>query len=478
MMVKNTSKRKAKILILGGGFAGVETARHLETMLSPDEAELQLVSRDNFVLFTPMLHEVAASDLDITTIVNPVRNMIRRTQFMQAEVQSIDFETHGVTVAHGEDSHTHRLDFDQLIIAMGSVTNLSGIADLESHALTMKSLEDAILLRNRMIAHLEEADPDCAAESRNALLTFVVVGGGFAGVETIGAMHDFLSSALRSYSNLRASMLRVVLVHSGPHLLPELGERLGQYAEEKLRARGIEILTQQKVASVTAAAVTLKDGTSIPTTFVVWTAGSAASPQIAALACVNAAGKLETNEMLQVVSSPGVWALGDCATVPDGNGGFHPPTAQHALRQARTLATNITATLRGKPLRPFIFKTLGQLAAIGRRTGVAQIMGHRISGFAAWWMWRTIYLAKLPRFEKRLHVALNWTFDLLFSKDTVQYVSFRATGDAKPLRALIRPDATVTAPIRISAPECSKGDVGLKVESACDDRFLKGGRTA
>ncbi len=446
MMATNTISHKAKVLILGGGFAGVETARHLETMLSPEEAELHLVSRDNFVLFTPMLHEVAASDLDITTIVNPVRDMVRRTQFMQAEVQNIDFETHSVTVAHGQDGHKHRLEFDHLVLAMGSITNLSGIDDLKTHTLTMKSLEDAILLRNRMIAHLEEADPDCAADSRNALLTFVIVGGGFAGVETIGAMHDFLASAMRSYRNLRPSMLRVVLVHSGPHLLPELGERLGRYAEEKLRARGIEILTQQKVASVTAAAVTLRNGTSIPTTFVVWTAGSAPTPQIAALACANANGKVETNPMLQVPSIPGVWALGDCALVPDGNGGFHPPTAQHALRQARTLASNITATLRGGALRSFTFKTLGQLAAIGRRTGVAQIMGHTISGFGAWWMWRTIYLAKLPRFEKRLHVALNWTFDLLFSKDIVQYVSFRATEDTKTVPASITSNAAVREP--------------------------------
>ena len=432
-------KSKSKVLILGGGFAGVETARQLEKMLSPDEAELQLVSRDNFVLFTPMLHEIAASDLDITTIVNPVRKMTRRTHFMQADIQTIDLNSRGVTVAHGMDRHIHRLDFDHLVIAMGAVPNFYGMKDIEARAMTMKSLEDAIKLRNRMIAHLEEADPDCSADSRPSLLTMVVVGGGFAGVETVAGIRDFLESALKSYSNLRTSMLRIILVHSGPHLLPELGERLGRYAESKLRARGIEVLTEQRVTTATAKGITLKNGNFIPTSFVVWTAGNAASPQIAALAFANQSGRLETNLMLQVASAPDVWALGDCAMVPDGKGGFHPPTAQHALRQARTVATNITRTIRGGPLQPFSFKTIGQLAAIGRRTGVAQIMGHRFSGFPAWWMWRTIYLLKLPRFEKRLHVALNWTLDLLFAKDTVQYVSFRATRDAEAESPTIPP---------------------------------------
>lgn len=244
---------RAKVLILGGGFGGVETARQLEAMLSPDEAEVQLVSRDNFLLFTPMLHEIAASDLDITTIVNPIRSMVRRTRFMQAEVQSIDLDARSVMVAHGIDRHVHQLTFDHLVIAMGAAPNFYGLPNLYTRAMTMRTLEDAVVLRNRMIAHLEEADPDCAASSRNSLLTMVIVGGGFAGVETVAGMRDFLESAVRSYPNLRTSMLRLILVHSGSHLLPELGEQLGRYTEKKLRARGIEVVTQQKVKSATAA---------------------------------------------------------------------------------------------------------------------------------------------------------------------------------------------------------------------------------
>jgi NADH dehydrogenase len=415
-----------KVLILGGGFAGVEVARQLEKILSPEEATLQLVSRDNFVLFTPMLHEIASSDLDISTIANPIRKMIRRTQFIAADVQEINTNDKSVTIVHGFGRHSHILTYDHLVLALGSIPNFHGMDGLEQRALTMTSLEDAILLRNRMISHLEEADPDCAASSRDELLTVVVAGGGFSGVETVAGINDFLQSAIHSYSNLRPLQIRVVLVHAGTHLLPELGEQLGFYAEKILRRRGVEIRTQRRLSSITDAGVTLDDGTVIRTSLVVWTAGNSPSPVVAALPFANRGGRIGTNPMLQVESGQGIWAMGDCASIPDGNGGFHPPTAQHALRQARTAARNIAASIRGQSLKPFSFKTIGQLAAIGRRTGVAQIFGQRFSGFIAWWMWRTIYLSKLPGIEKRVRVMLDWTLDLIFSKDTVQYTSFRA----------------------------------------------------
>lgn len=422
-------KQKTTVLILGGGFAGVQVARELEQVLSPEEAEIRLVSRDNFVLFTPMLHEVAASDLEITTIVNPIRKMVKRTQFIAADVEKVDLDNKAVSIVHGFDRHSHVLTCDHLVLALGSVPNFHGMAGLERYALTMKSLEDAISLRNRMIAHLEEADSECAAASRDRLLTMVVAGGGFAGVETVAGLYDFLQAAIGSYSRLHTSMLRVLLIHSGDYLLPELGPDLGRYTEEKLRKRGIDVRTKRRLEAVTSEGITLDDGTFIPTCFVVWTAGNTTSPQIATLPVAKAGGRIPVSEMLEVTAHPGVWSLGDCALVPNQMGGFHPPTAQHALRQAKTLALNIAASLRGKPLKPFSFRTIGQLAAIGRRAGVARILGWRFSGFAAWWMWRTIYLSKLPRWEKRLHVALDWTLDLVFSKDIVQFVSFRATTD-------------------------------------------------
>jgi NADH:quinone reductase (non-electrogenic) len=419
-------KYRPRILILGGGFAGVEVARQLERILTPEEATLQLVSRDNFVLFTPMLHEIAASDLDVSTIANPIRKMVGRTQFIAADVESIDASKRSVTIVHGFDRHRHILGYDHLILALGSVPNFYGMEGLEQRALTMRSLEDAIQLRKRMISHLEEADPDCSASTRDELLTMVVVGGGFSGVETVAGINDFLQSAIRSYSNLHPLQIRVVLVHAGQHLLPELGEHLGGYAEKKLRQRGVEIRTNRRLNSIDDIGVTLDDGTFIRTSLVIWTAGNSPSPVVAGLSFANPVGRMSTNSMLQVEHQTGVWAIGDCASIPDGKGGFHPPTAQHALRQARTAATNIAASIRGQKLKPFSFRTIGQLAAIGRRAGVAQIFGQRFSGFIAWWMWRTIYLSKLPGLEKRIRVMLDWTLDLIFAKDTVQYTSFRA----------------------------------------------------
>ena len=420
------NEQTPKILILGGGFAGVEVARELEKLLPPDEAMLQLVSRDNFVLFTPMLHEIAASDLDISAIANPIRKMIRRTEFIVADVESIDSDNKSVKVTHGFDRRSHSLTYDHLVLALGSVANFHGMAGLEQRALIMKSLEDAILLRNRMIAHLEEADPLYSASSRNDLLTVVVAGGGFAGVETVSGIHDFMQSAIRSNRNLEPLQLRVVLVHAGARLLPELGEQLGRYTEKKLRERGVEVLTHRRLRSITDSGVTLDDGMFIGTRFVVWAAGNSPSPSLPGCRLRTRSSRIDANLMLQVERKEGVWALGDCASIPDGNGGFHPPTAQHALRQARTVARDLVATIRGEALKPFSFRTIGRLAAIGRRTGVGQLFGRRFSGFIAWWMWRTIYLSKLPGLEKRLRVVLDWTLDLVFAKDTVQYTSFRA----------------------------------------------------
>lgn len=421
-----------RILILGGGFAGVQTALELERQLAHEkDVDITLVSRDNFLLFTPMLHEVAASDLDITAIVNPIRKMLRRTHFIAADVQAVDLEQRRVEVVHGGAAHGHVLPYDHLVLALGSVTNFHGIEGLQERALTIKSLEDAIHLRNRMIAHLEEADPDCNAHPKRAVLTLVVAGGGFAGVETVGGMYDFMHAALRSYKNLRADMLRIVLVHSGKYLLPELGEELGRYTRDKLAARGIEIRTGVRVSSISDEGVLLSDGTFIETMFVVWTAGTSPSPLVANLPCADAHGRVMVNRCLAVPEWPGVWGLGDCASIPDESGSFYPPTAQHAIREAKVLGANIAAAIQGRPAREFSFKTLGQLAAIGQRVGVAKVLGLQFSGFLAWWMWRTIYLAKLPRWEKRLHVALDWTLDVFFSKDLVQYISFRAPGRGK-----------------------------------------------
>jgi NADH:ubiquinone reductase (H+-translocating) len=420
------SDKKSRVLILGGGFSGLYAAMEFERWKHSD-IEVTLVNRDNFFLFTPMLHEIAASDLDITNIVNPVRKMLRHVDFFAGDVESIDLKKRAVVVSHGFDHHTHTLEYDHLVLALGSITNFFKLPGLEERALTMKSLGDAIQLRNRLIAHLEEADTECAAKEREALLTFVVAGGGFAGVETIASINDFLHDVLPFYPLLKPEMLRVVLVHPGDYILPELGEDLGRYADKKLRERGVEIRRRTRVSGVTPREVHLNDGTRLTSFTLVWTAGASPNPTIDLLDCVKERGRLKVNEFLSVASRPGVWAVGDCALVPDSTTGeFCPPTAQHAVREGKVLAHNILAEIRGTTKKPFKFRTLGQLASIGRRTGVAQILGLKFSGFLAWFLWRGIYWSKLPRVEKKVRVAIDWLLDLLFTKDFTQFVPQRA----------------------------------------------------
>lgn len=420
------------VVILGGGFAGVYAALEFERMLARDEnIDVTLVNRENFFLFTPMLHEVASSDLDMTNIVNPIRKLLRRVEFFHGDVESIDLAQKQIRVVHGQTHHGHTLPYDQLVLALGSVTNFYNLPGLAERALTMKTLGDAIFLRNRMIAHLEEADFECAAALRKPLLTFVVSGGGFAGVETIAGMNDFLREALPFYPHLKPDMLRLVLVHSGNVILPELGEQLGRYALEKLSARGVEIRTNTKVVELSDHEVRLSDGTLITSSTLVWTAGTSPNPLLSTLPCQTKGGRLLVNDCLEVPDWPGVWALGDCAFIPDQlTGGYHPPTGQHALREAKFVARNVTAAFHGTAKQPFRFRTIGQLAAIGRRTGVARILGFKFSGVIAWSLWRAIYLSKLPRIEKKVRVLLDWTLDLIFSKDLVQFQTMRSQAPA------------------------------------------------
>ena len=413
---------KIKVLILGGGFGGLYTARELEKELNAtQQVEITLVNRDNFFLFTPMLHVVAASDLDPADIVNPIRKLLKQAHFFVGNVESINLDAKKVTVTHGEGQHPHELPYDQLVIALGSVSNFFNLPGVQERALTMKSLNDGVTLRSRLIEQLDEADFECCPALRESLLTVVVAGAGFAGVETIAGVNDFLREAVKFYPNLTEEMIRVVLVEHGPALLPELDGTLGGYAQEKLSRRGVEIRLDTAVTSMSERGVALSDGTFINTRTLIWTAGTAPNPLLAGLACPKEKGKLIVDENLEIPGRPGVWAVGDCAAICDRQSGkLYPPTAQHALRQGKIVAHNVIATVRGAVKRPFVFSTIGQLAAIGRRTGVANILGVNFSGFIAWWMWRTIYLSKLPRLEKKVRVALGWSLDLFFSKDLVQ----------------------------------------------------------
>jgi len=424
----NSKSKKTKVVIAGGGFAGLYAAKYLNKRLKRrTDIEVTLISRENFILFTPMLHEVAAGDLSPGDIVNPQRRILRRVNVVQAEVNSIDLSARKVRCVAGVEDMELEFEFDHLLLTIGSETNFFGLQGVSDWAVTMKTLSDAALLRNMMVALLEQASLQKDEAARKELLTFVAAGGGFAGIETTGAVNDFVRETVKFYPALREETIRVVVVHPGKFILPELGEELGRYAEKKLSQRKVEILKGVRVAGYDGSVVKLTDGTSIPATTLIWTAGVKPSAAIESLDCKKERGRLLVDEYLAVPGVDGLWAAGDCAAVPTGyeTGNFWPPTAQHGLREAIRAAKNIEATIDGRPLKPFVFTTLGQLATIGRRTGVAMVFGFKFSGLIAWAMWRSIYLMKLPGLAKKVRVMMDWTLDLLFGRDIEQMITLR-----------------------------------------------------
>ena len=423
---------RPRIVILGGGFGGVSAARRLERLFGGSkDVEIVLISDQNFLLFTPMLPEVPSSSIEAKHIVSPIRAFFRRAEFMNAEVLSIDLQEWTVSASHCPQCESANVSFDHLVLALGSTTNFFGLPGVAEHALPMKTLSDAMTLRNHIIDLFEHADMQPSPEARKAMLTFVVAGGGFAGVETVAEIGDFLRTAGRFYRRIQPEDVRVVLVHAGPRILPEISESLGQYAAQELRKNGVEIFFETQVASATPSGVELTSGATIPSRTLVWTAGVTPSPLLASLPCArNTRGQVLVNEFLEVPGPPGIWALGDCAEVRDPETGQpYPPTAQHAIREGKIIAENIAASLQGGSKKAFRYKPLGTLASLGRRSAVAEILGVRFSGFFAWWLWRTIYLMKLPSFDRKVRVAIDWTLDLIFPRDIVL------------LKALMRPSA-------------------------------------
>jgi NADH dehydrogenase len=446
--------KKNKIVIAGGGFAGLYAAKYLDKHLArrPD-VEVTLIARENFILFTPMLHEVAAGDLAPSDIVNPLRRILRHVNVVEADVQGVDLSARKVRCVHGLEGAELEFEFDHLLLALGSDTNFFDNAGIRDWSVTMKNLSDAALLRNRMVAFLEEATLENDAAARRQWLTFVIAGGGFAGAETAGAMNDFVRETAKFYPRLGDEEIRVVVIHPGDYLLPELGEELGRYAERKMRERKVEVIKGARVASYDGWDVTLNNGMAIPAATLIWTAGVKPSRVVAALPCAKEKGRIRANEYLQVPGFTGLWAAGDCAAVQDGyeTGMFFPPTAQHGMREAVTAAKNIERTILGQGLKPFRYRTMGMLASIGHHTGVVSMFGFKFSGFIAWWMWRSVYLAKLPRLVKKLRVMMGWTLDLLFGRDIEQMITLRDVEELTDRWTRIRgARATFTGP---SLPE-------------------------
>ena len=440
------SAARTRIVIAGGGFAGLYAAKQFErTLARRPDIEVTLISHENFILFTPMLHEVAAGDLLPGDIVNPVRRILRRVHVVVAELEGIDLTTRSVRCRNALQDVERTFEFDHLLLALGAETNFFDTPGVRDWAVTMKNLADAALLRNRMVALLEEASLHNDEATQKELLTFVTAGGGFSGAETTGAVNDFLRETARFYPAVKPEMIRTILVHGGEYLLPELGEELGRYAERKLKKRGVAVMTGALVKSYDGSVVQVNDGTSISAATLIWTAGAKPSPVVESLACPKERGRILVDDCLAVAGIPGLWAAGDCAAVPDGTGKFYPPTAQHGMREAVVAAENIAHAIAGEPLKAFRYKTVGMLASLGHHTGVAKFFGMKFSGFVAWWMWRSVYLAKLPRLAKKLRVAVDWTLDLFFGREIEQTITARDIEATAEQIARIRARRSITS---------------------------------
>ena len=428
-----------RVVILGGGFGGVAAAQRLEKLTGGRKGavaiESTLVSHSNYLLFTPMLAEVAGSSLEAQHISAPLRAACPHTRFLRASVEAINTESQTVHIRRGSNKKSEAVPYDHLLLALGAVPNYLGLPGMAEHSFSLKSLEDATRLRNHVISLLEQADMENVPGERQRQLTFVVAGGGFAGAEIVAELFDLAVSVLRYYPRVDPTELSFILVHSRERILPELSPGLADYALHKLQARGIKFMLQTRVSGATDSAVLLQDGRSIPTYTIVWTAGSQPTPLLRTLPCkLNNRGAVITGETLQVDGFANIWAIGDCAQIPDtyNEGQAHPPTAQHALREGKMAADNIMALLRGKQPQPFQFKAIGLLVALGHRTGAAELLGRRFSGLLAWLMWRIIYWSKLPGLEKKARVLLDWTLDLFFTRDIVLTVDTTLPAQQRP----------------------------------------------
>jgi NADH:quinone reductase (non-electrogenic) len=411
MLGHMSAARQARggVLVLGGGFAGAYVARELGARGAT------IVSRENFMLYTPLLPEAASGTLEPRHCVVPLRAMCPHSELILGRATAIDVEAQ--TAAVETDEGTQTVAWRELVLALGAVPRTLPIPGLSEHALSFKSLADAINLRNNVLHQLEAADAALDEEERARRLTFVFVGAGYAGVEALAELSDLAEDALRYYPRLRPTPRRWVLVDAAPRILPEIPPPLGDYAAAELRKRDVEIHVGTTLESVSAGEAVLGDGTRIPANTVVWTAGVVPNPLLREWPLqLDEKGRVEVDELLRVSGHEHVWALGDCARVPNARGdGPDPPTCQHALRQARRLARNLVG-----PARPYGYRMLGQVATLGRHKGIAEVLGLRLRGFPGWWVTRSYHLYQLPLAQRKLRVVVDWTVSLFFRRDTAE----------------------------------------------------------
>jgi NADH:ubiquinone reductase (H+-translocating) len=439
-VLNRESGRKQRVVILGGGFAGVYTARYLTRLIGRRrDVHVELLSEENYFVFQPLLPEVAAGGINPNHVVTPIRDLVPKAQFRWCRVARLDTGAQCVKVVQGEGRALVEVPYDHLVFALGKISDFSSMPGVGEHSLPLKDLDDAFRLRNHVLRCLELADIEADLGEKQALLTFVIAGGGFSGVETIGELSELLHRCIGSFRNIDAKEVRLCLVHSRDTVLPEMAPELGRAAGKILAKRKIEMILSARVRAATRHGVYLATGQFLATRTFVCTVGNTANPFVKkalgeggfAEGKINGrgVGVFATDRTLACVNRPGYWAVGDNAGVPDPerDGELCPPTAQFAIRQAKTCAQNILAAIDGRSLADFQFKSLGMMASLGRRRGVADVMGFRFSGFAAWCLWRAFYLSTLPGFVQRVRVSLDWTLDLFFPRDIAQIQTAHAT---------------------------------------------------
>lgn len=429
----NRRPRRKRIVILGGGFGGVYVAIHLGKLFSSRELkkiEIVLVSRENYIVFQPLLPEVISGSVQLNHVISPIRRMAPKALVYTREVESIDPIARRVTLGPGIRPTSVSLQYDHLVIAMGTRLDYSKIPGMREHASPFKYLSDALYLRNQLVRALEEAETEHDPEIRARLLTFVVVGGGFSGVECIAEMNDFLRDAVRAYHNISEADLRLILLQRGTRILPEVTESLATFAQKLLVKRGVEIRLGVDLKAVSARAVIVEDKATgktetIATRTTVATVPAGPHPLLTSLPFPQDKGRIAVYQDTQVAEWPNVWAIGDCAAIKQVDGHISPATAQHALRQAKTCAENIVASFRGTPKKVFKFTGLGKLGSLGRRSAVAEIFGVRLKGLVAWLLWRGVYVTKFPGLDGQFRLVVDWILDAFLPRDITQLRLFQ-----------------------------------------------------
>ncbi len=418
----------SSLVILGGGFAGTTLARRLESRL-PANWDMTLVSQENCITYHPLLAEVVGASLLPGHVVAPIRQMPKPTQFRMATVTDIDFDRRELRYLAEDAGIIH---YDQLVLACGMTINLDVLPGMAEHSLPLKTAGDALFLRNRLLVRMEQAEMQTDPERRRWLTTFIVIGGGFSGVEVAGELNDFLLSGRRYYPKLKEQECKIILLHGDNRILPELSAGLAEFALTQMQKRGIEVCLNTLVARVDDRGVELQSGERIDGGTVIGTVGTAPTEMVQRLPLPKQRGRIETAADMSVPGYPGVWALGDCAAVVNAHDGrLSPPTAQFATCQAEQLAENLLRSLRGESARAFSYTSRGQFATIGHQRAVAEIFGVRLSGLMAWTLRRGVYLAKFPTLARKVRVLVEWTWTCLFPPD-IAHLSFSRT---RPSRA-------------------------------------------